>query len=127
MKLVRSILLAVIIVTAACTSIPREPAVLDLTGEWLLTTTSQMGAQDATMMVQQTGKGFSGKVSSPQGVVDYSGVLQGEAVRFSFMLEAGAQPLKIEYSGVVAGDTMSGKAEFGPFGAGTFSAKRKRD
>lgn len=129
----RSTLFATFLIAAACSPAPRKsvslpvPApALDLTGEWVLTTTSQMGAQDADMTVRQTGKELSGKLSGPQGAVDYAGTVEGEAVQFSFTVNASGQPIKIEYAGVVADDTMSGKAVFGPLSEGTFTAKRKR-
>jgi hypothetical protein len=98
---------------------------LDLTGDWVLTTTSQMGVQDADMIVRQTGTQLAGELSGPQGPMGYSGSLEGNAVRFSFTFDAGGQPIQIEYTGVASRDTMSGKAVFGPLSEGTFTAKRK--
>jgi hypothetical protein len=115
----------VALLVAACASAPTQPKGPDLTGNWTLTTTSQMGAQDADMTVQQTGNQLAGKLISPQGTVDYTGTLQGDAIEFNFLFDAGGQSLKLDYSGVVQGDTMNGKAVFGEFGEGTFTAKRK--
>jgi hypothetical protein len=127
MTAVRPALLALALLAAACAPAPRNAVTaLDLTGEWILTTTSQMGAQDAQMTVSQTGNQLAGKLSGPQGTVDYTGRLEGNAVRFDFTFDAGGQPIKIEYAGVVAGDTMTGKAVFGALSEGAFTAKRKR-
>lgn len=128
MIVLRTALLAAFLFAAACSAPQRTPpsTKLDLNGEWVLTTTSQMGTQDAEMTVRQDGTQLSGKLSGPQGTVDYAGTLQGNAVQFSFTFDAGGQAIKIEYAGLVAGDTMSGKAVFGPLSEGTFTAKRKR-
>lgn len=113
---------------AACASTPSEPKQpkgSDLSGEWVLTTESQMGAQDAQMSVRQTGTALAGTISSRQGNVDYTGSVNGTAVAFDFTISVNGTDLKLDYTGTVEGDTMKGKAVFGEFGEGTFTAKRK--
>jgi hypothetical protein len=117
---------------AACASTPKpgtEPSSAsrgpDLSGEWVLTTESQMGAQDSDMVVKQSGSALTGTLTSQLGSVDYTGSVTGQNVEFSFMFNAQGTDLKIDYTGVVEGDTMKGKAVFGSFGEGTFTAKRK--
>jgi hypothetical protein len=127
-KLRVPVLAAVAILVAACMSTPAAPAKPkgpDLTGQWVVTTTSQMGAQDSNMTVQQTGSAIAGTLSSQMGSVDYTGTVTGNAVAFGFMINAQGTDLKIDYSGTVEGDTMKGKAVFGSFGEGTFTAKKK--
>jgi hypothetical protein len=112
----------------ACVSTPAQPKASkgsDLSGEWVLTTESQMGAQDALMTVRQTGKSLAGTISGRAGTVDYTGSVNGPAVAFDFILNVHGTDMKIDYSGTVAGDTMQGRAVFGQFGEGTFTAKRK--
>jgi hypothetical protein len=105
------------------TTAPKGP---DLSGNWVLTTESQMGAQDSDMVVKQSGKALTGTLTSQLGSVDYTGSVEGQNVAFSFMFNAQGTDLKIDYIGVVEGDTMKGKAVFGSFGEGTFTAKRKQ-
>lgn len=128
MTALRSAFLLMFLLVAACVPTSQKPArvAVDLTGDWVLTTVSQMGSQDADMALHQTGTQLAGKLSGPQGVSDVTGVIEGGTVRFSFAFDAGGQPVKIEYAGAVTGDTMSGKTIFGPLGEGTFTAKRKR-
>ncbi|MGH8185840.1 MAG: hypothetical protein ACREUC_04700 [Steroidobacteraceae bacterium] len=109
----------------ACTMAPAKPKGGDLSGNWVLTTTSQMGVQDSDMTVQHTGKALAGTLTSQMGSVGYTGNVDGGAVSFTFTIPAGGSDLKCDYSGTVAGDTMQGKAVFGSFGEGTFTAKRK--
>ena len=97
----------------------------NLSGHWVLTTESQMGAQDAQMTVRQTGNALAGTITGQAGSVDYTGSLSGAAVAFDFTINVQGTDLKLDYSGVVEGDTMKGKAVFGSFGEGTFTAKRK--
>jgi hypothetical protein len=113
---------------AACASTPsqpRQPEGVDLSGEWVLTTESQMGAQDALMTVRQNGSALVGTISGRAGTVDYTGSLNGPEVAFDFTISVHGTDLKLDYSGTVEGDTMKGKAVFGQFGEGTFTARRK--
>lgn len=113
---------------AACVSTPSQPQPSkgsDLSGEWVLTTESQMGAQDALMTVRQTGNALAGTIDGKAGSVDYTGSVKGAEVAFDFVINVQGTDLKLDYSGTVEGDTMKGRAVFGQFGEGTFTAKRK--
>lgn len=113
---------------AACVSTPSQPKQskrADLSGEWVLTTQSQVGTQDALMSVHQTGKALAGTISGQVGTVDLAGSVNGPAVAFNFTLNVHGKDLKLDYTGTVEGDTIKGKASFGQFGEGTFTAKRK--
>jgi hypothetical protein len=110
---------------AACTMAPAKPKGADLSGSWVLTTTSQMGVQDSDMTVKQSGSALAGTLTSQMGSVDYTGNVDGSAISFTFTIPAGGSDLKCDYTGTVTGDTMQGKAVFGSFGEGTFTAKRK--
>lgn len=128
MSKIRALMLAALAMSvAACSSTPQTPVPkgADLSGNWVLTTESQMGAQDADMVVKQTGSALAGSVTSQMGSVDYTGKVEGSAVAFGFDIEIQGNGLRIDYSGTVEGDTMKGKAVFGSFGEGSFTAKRK--
>ena len=113
---------------AACASTPpqtKQPKGSDLSGEWVLTTASQMGAEEARMTVRQTGNALAGTITGRAGSVDYTGTVNGAAIQFDFTINVRGMDLKLDYSGTVAGDTMQGKTVIGQFGEGTFTAKRK--
>ena len=118
-------LAAVAVLIAACASMPSQPQGPDLSGTWVLTTESQMGAQDAQMTVRQTGNALVGTITGESGAVDYTGSVAGSAVTFDFSIPVQGTELKLNYVGAVEGDTMKGKAVFGQFGEGTFTARRK--
>lgn len=110
----------------ACTSTPSsQPKSPDLSGTWVLTTASQMGAQDARMVVRQTGTALAGTISGEAGTVDCTGSVNGSAVAFDFTIDVHGTDLKVDYAGTVEGDTIKGKAVFGQFGEGTFIARRE--
>jgi hypothetical protein len=113
---------------AATSSQPKQPKQskrADLSGEWVLTTESQMGTQDALMTVRQTGKALAGTISGQVGSVDLGGSVNGAAVAFNYTLNVHGKDLKLDYTGTVEGNTMKGKAVFGQIGEGTFTARRK--
>ncbi|MFC4309941.1 hypothetical protein ACFPN2_12695 [Steroidobacter flavus] len=125
------IIAAVAAVLGACASTPSQPPAppaqkaADLTGTWVLTTDSRVGTQDAQMIVRQTGSALAGTITGQAGPVPYTGKVNGEAVAFDFILKVQGTDMKFDYTGTVAGDTMKGKAVFGQFGEGTFTAKRQ--
>jgi hypothetical protein len=122
---------AVATVLSACASTPSQPparpasTAADLTGNWVLTTESQMGAEDSQMLVRQSGSALAGTITGQAGSVDYIGTVNGTAVAFDFTINVRGTDLKLDYTGTVDGDTMKGKAVFGQFGEGTFTAKRQ--
>ncbi|HEY6641609.1 hypothetical protein [Povalibacter sp.] len=119
------VLAAAAMVMTACSSTPAAPRGPNLSGNWVLTTESPMGAQDTDMTVTQTGNALAGKVSGQMGATDIAGTLEGTDVAFGFTISVQGMDLRIDYNGIIEGDTMKGKATFGSFGEGTFSAKRK--
>jgi hypothetical protein len=124
------IVVFVAVLLGACASTPPTPsgsqaAAADLSGSWVLTTESRMGTQDAQMTVRQTGSALAGTITGQAGSVDYTGSHNGGAVAFDFTINVQGTDLKLDYIGTVEGDTMKGKAVFGQFGEGTFTAKRK--
>jgi hypothetical protein len=121
------ILACVALLIGACASTPTPPQAKssDLSGNWVLTTESQMGAQEAQLTVRQSGNALAGTVSSQAGTTDITGMVNGSAVAFDFTIDVQGTALKLDYDGMVEGDTMKGKAVFGQFGEGTFTAKRK--
>ena len=130
MNKVRVLILASLaVLAAACSSTPSQPAAPkapDLSGNWVLTIESQMGAQDSEMTMTQTGNQLAGTITGQAGTVPYTGTLDGNAVAFSFTINAQGMELKIDQVGTLEGDAlMKGKSVFGQFGEGTFVAKKK--
>ena len=124
---------------AACTSTPTKPAaapvaakvaapaVATLAGNWTLTIESQMGAQDSKLTLNQTGQDLSGALDAPApvGKADIKGNVVGGDVKMWFNVSAQGMEVKIDLVGTQEnGTTMKGKAVFGTFGEGTFTAKK---
>lgn len=126
--------LAVTLLLASCVTTPPssrpepqpQPKAQDLSGNWVLTTKSRMGTEDAQMTVRHSGDALMGTITGQAGTVDYTGSVNGSAVAFDFTMKVHGADLKLDYAGTVQGDTMQGKAVFGQFGEGTFTARRRQ-
>jgi hypothetical protein len=121
---IRLPLICAMLLLSACSSTPSSPQ-HDLSGRWILTTTSKVGSQDVDLIVRQNGQELTGTVESPMGRVPYTGHVEGNGVTFSFTLRAAGRNLKIDYIGQIENDTMKGTTSFDAFGQGKFVAHRK--
>jgi hypothetical protein len=105
---------------------PVAPAAANLAGNWVVTIESQMGSQDSKLALKQTGKELSGTMESPMGSVDIHGDVDGNNVKMWFNVNAQGTDLKIDFIGTQEnGTSMKGRAVFGSFGEGTFTAKKQ--
>ena len=97
----------------------------NLTGDWEVTINSPQGANSSTCTLKQDGDKVSGVLKSPMGELPFSGgTLTGDQLKFAFTVNVQGQGLEITLTGKVDGDTITGKAEFGGFGEGDWTAKR---
>ena len=104
---------------------PAAAAAANLAGNWVVTIESQMGNQDSKLALKQAGTALTGTMESPMGSVDVQGNVDGSAVKMWFNINAQGTDLKIDFIGTQDnGATMKGRAVFGSFGEGTFTAKR---
>jgi len=131
MNLVRVLSIAVAAAfVVACSSAPSRPAapsapaVVNVAGDWTVTVESQMGSQDSKLALKQSGQALTGTIESPMGSSDCSGTVDGSNINFGFDFEAQGTALRIDFVGTTDGQSMKGKAVFGSFGEGTFTAKR---
>jgi hypothetical protein len=104
---------------------PAPPAGPNVSGTWTLTVESPMGANESTATFEQSAGTLSGKIASERGEAPLSGTINNSTVAFSININVQGQALKIDYTGEVTGDAMSGTVKFGDFGEGKWSGKRK--
>jgi hypothetical protein len=76
------------------------------------------------MTLTQEAEKVSGLFKSPLGELPFTGTLVGSDLKFSFTLPVDGNPLLITLTGKVDGPAISGKADFGGFAEGDWSAKR---
>jgi len=104
---------------------PAPPAGPNVSGTWTLTVESPMGSNESTATFQQSAGALSGKIASERGETTLTGTIDNSTIAFSININMQGQALKIDYSGQVTGDAMSGTVKFGDYGEGKWSGKKK--
>lgn len=92
-------------------------------GTWNITLNTLMGPQTRTLTLSSAGGTLSGSMAGPQGNNPIEEVTRdGNALSWSVM--APQLGMKIGFSATVEGDSMSGQAQLGAFGAAPFTGSR---
>jgi hypothetical protein len=108
-----------------CACVPATAiAQTTITGDWDLTINSPQGARTTLVSLQQDGEKVTGVFKSQAGELPVEGTITGTELKLAFTVNFQGQPLPITMSGTVDGASMGGKADFGGFAEGDFSAKR---
>ena len=97
----------------------------NVAGDWDVTINSPQGANTVLVTFKQDGEKVSGIFKSPQGELPFEGgSIVGSDLKFAFTINVQGNSIVISMNGKVDGAAMSGKADFGGFGEGDWSAKR---
>ncbi len=100
----------------------QEPA--DLSGEWALEATTDLGGTTTpSVTLEQDGTTLSGHYSSATlGEADVTGTVDGNDFRFVFDAELQGQPFEVTYTGTLQEDgTLSGEIDLGGLADGLFT------
>jgi hypothetical protein len=97
----------------------------NIAGDWDVTVNSPQGANTTLVTFKQDGEKVSGIFKSQQGQLPFDGgTLTGSDLTFTFTITTQGMQLPITLTGKVEGATMAGKADFGGFAEGDWTAKR---
>ena len=97
----------------------------DVTGDWDVTVNSPQGSNTTPVTFKQEAGKVSGMFKSPQGTLPFEGgTMTGNDLKFTFTINVQGMELPITLTGKVEGETITGKADFGGFAEGDWSAKR---
>jgi hypothetical protein len=96
-------------------------------GDWDITINSPQGANTSRVTFKQDADKLDGLFKSPAGELPFKGTVDGDEVKFTFTVNFQGMPLDIKMDGKVAGETIAGKADFGGFAEGDWTAKRATD
>ena len=104
---------------------PRAFAQSSVNGDWDVTLQTPMGDNTFQVSFKQDGAQLSGVLKSPMGELPFTGgTLTGADLKVGFTIDAQGTSIAITMTGKVTGETMVGKADFGGFGEGDWTAKR---
>ena len=112
---------------ALCLLVLAAPAFAQtgVTGDWDVTVNSPQGSNTTLVTFTQDGEKVSGIFKSAQGQLPFEGgTLTGSDLTFTFTITTQGMQLPITLSGKVDGATIAGKADFGGFAEGDWTAKR---
>ena len=120
----RNLVLALAASIALAGSALAQTTPISVAGDWDVTVQSPQGTTTVVVTLKQDGEKLDGVFKSPLGELPFSGTLTGNEMKFNFMFPVDGQPLAITMTGKVEGDAITGKADFGGFAEGDWSAKR---
>jgi hypothetical protein len=124
----RVTVLALAVSIALANSVLAQPAQTppSVAGDWDVTVQSPQGTNTVLVTLKQDGEKLDGVFKSPLGELPFTGTLVGSEMKFNFNFPVDGQPLAITMTGKVDGDSITGKADFGGFAEGDWSAKRAK-
>jgi hypothetical protein len=97
----------------------------NVTGEWTFNVQTDQGSGTPTISFKQDGEKLTGKYNGQLGSADLTGTVKGNAIHFTFTIDAQGQQAPVTYDGTVEKDTMKGKLDIGGMVNGTFTATKK--
>jgi len=99
----------------------------NIAGDWDLTINSPQGANTTRVTFKQDAEKLNGLFKSAAGELPFTGTVDADDVKFSFTINFQGMPLDIKMTGKVDGEHIAGKADFGGFAEGDWTAKRASD
>ena len=93
-------------------------------GTWKLTMRTPIGERKSTLALHDAGGTLTGKLTGDEGATDiFEGKAAGDRVSFKVAIK-NPMPLTLEFTGSVAGDTISGNVNASGVGSWPFSGSR---
>ena len=93
-------------------------------GDWNLVIETPMGAREAQLSVKtKSDAAFDGVMNGESGRQEFEGRIEGDTLSWQTEITS-PMPLKIDFTVTVAGDTFSGTAQLGMFGAAPVTGAR---
>jgi len=116
----------IVLAIGVLTAVPAF-AQTNVAGDWDFTINSPQGSNTTRVTLKQDAEKLSGLFKSPAGELPFTGTMDGSDMKFTFTINFQGMPLDIAMTGKVDGDSIAGKANFGGFAEGDWTAKRVVD
>jgi hypothetical protein len=97
----------------------------NVAGTWDMTVESPQGTAHPLVVLRQSGSRVTGTYRGRLGEVSLQGSVRDNRIQFSVTLKFQDQPITVTYTGTVDREAMTGTAQFGDAGSGTWSAQRR--
>ena len=118
-------LYAFVLATLLLSSAQLSAQKVDVTGEWTFNVQTDQGGGTPSMTFKQDGEKLTGKYNGQFGSADLTGTVKGNAIRFTFNIDAQGQQAPATYEGTVEKNTMKGTMNIAGMVNGTFTATKK--
>ncbi len=93
-------------------------------GNWNITMSTPMGDRQATLILKNSGGTLTGTQAAEGNSTDiFDGTANGDDVFWKVFITS-PMPLTLEFTGKVAGDSISGEMGIGPMGSFPFTGTR---
>jgi hypothetical protein len=115
-KFLLTLALSLIAVTTA--------AAQNITGEWDASMNTPGGPRAFKVIFRQEGTALTGTVKRSAGDSPLTGTIDGSAVKFSYAIEYGGNPITMAVTAKLAGDEMTGDINIASQMNEAFTAKR---
>jgi hypothetical protein len=99
-------------------------AAQNITGEWDASMNTPGGPRAFKVIFKQEGSALTGTVKRPSGDSPLTGTIDGSAVKFSYSIEYGGNPITMAVTAKLVGDEMSGDINIASQMNEAFTAKR---
>jgi hypothetical protein len=97
---------------------------MSIDGSWKITVNSPMGKQESTLELKADGAALTGKQSANGNTSDIKdGKVDGDKITWSNSVTT-PFPMTLEFTGTVAGDSLTGSVKAGAFGSFPFEGGR---
>jgi hypothetical protein len=107
-----------------CETIDRGDQAMAVDGNWNLVMSTPMGERKATLNLKSAGGTLTGTQGADGNSTEiFDGTANGDDLTWKVSI-TNPMPLTLEFSGKVAGDSMSGEMGIGPMGSFSFTGTR---
>ena len=114
-------------IAAALLLAAAAPLFADVAGTWTASIDTQIGVQNYTYTFKVDDGKLTGTAKSPFGEINITeGTVKGDTIAFVENVEYQGMPLRIEYTGKVAGDQIQFNRKVADFAVEDFVAKRSK-
>jgi hypothetical protein len=97
---------------------------MSVAGTYNVTMNTPVGAQSGELVLEEADGALTGTMGNQGTTIPLQdGTVDGDHVTFKAKVTS-PMPITLEFSGDVAGDSISGSVAFGAFGNGTWSGSR---
>jgi hypothetical protein len=112
--------------TAAAAQTPAKPA--NVAGKWTITLQTESFTATPALELKQDGEKITGTYTGRYGAFPLEGKVKGNAIEFTFKMNAEGTDVLMSYKGEVASDgqSMKGQAVLSEMGEATWTAKKEK-